>query len=209
MAATALLLTLLFLVTCGVLVDMHAPRMFDKEKLHAIANETLELEGSAARVDHVVAALEAAYPGHIHGDIPWLFVNCGGWMASMKLLHASLTEYVLIFAVPLGAKGHSGRYAIQVTDFMMAGEFKQVPDGSIDVNVYHAGDGIVHEAWSATNIDFAPGSMALEIGSGIVPTSLPFALGDQLLSAQDFPTIAKYFYYYGICVVSELLQGKI
>ena len=50
------------------------------------------------------------YPGHIlpAGDLQWIFMNAGGWMGSMCLLHASLTEYVLFFGSALDTTGHSG-----------------------------------------------------------------------------------------------------
>lgn len=38
----------------------------------------------------------------------WIFINCGGWMGAMYLLHASLTEYVLFFGTGIDTSGHSG-----------------------------------------------------------------------------------------------------
>lgn len=50
------------------------------------------------------------YPGHIlpDEDLQWIFVNAGGWMGSICVLHASLTEYVLLFGTALDTGGHSG-----------------------------------------------------------------------------------------------------
>lgn len=54
--------------------------------------------------------LRKKYPGHIlpDEDLQWVFVNAGGWMGSMCLLHASLTEYVLLFGTAVDTGGHSG-----------------------------------------------------------------------------------------------------
>ena len=54
--------------------------------------------------------LAAKYPGHIlpEQDLQWIFVNAGGWMGSMCLVHASLTEYVLFFGSAVDTVGHSG-----------------------------------------------------------------------------------------------------
>lgn len=56
--------------------------------------------------------LRKKHPGHIlpDEDLQWVFVNAGGWMGSMCLLHASLTEYVLLFGTAVDTGGHSGRW---------------------------------------------------------------------------------------------------
>lgn len=60
------------------------------------------------------AELAKKYPGHIlpKKDLQWMFMNAGGWMGSMCLLHASLTEYVLFFGVALDTSGHSGMTSV-------------------------------------------------------------------------------------------------
>lgn len=66
------------------------------------ANETLTI------VEH---DLRLHYREHILpvGEAEWLFMNCGGWMGAMYLLHASLTEYVLFFGTAIDTSGHSGK----------------------------------------------------------------------------------------------------
>lgn len=58
----------------------------------------------------VLSELRSRYPGHILGDqdLQWVFMNAGGFMGSMCLLHASLTEYVLFFGTAVTTSGHSG-----------------------------------------------------------------------------------------------------
>ncbi len=50
------------------------------------------------------------YPGHIlpKEDLRWIFMNAGGWMGSMCIIHASPTEYVLFFGAAIDTTGHSG-----------------------------------------------------------------------------------------------------
>ncbi len=54
--------------------------------------------------------LRERYPDHIlpSSQTEWIFVNAGGWMGAMYLLHASLTEYVLFFGTAIDTSGHSG-----------------------------------------------------------------------------------------------------
>ena len=67
-----------------------------------------------AAYKRIHAELEEKYPGHIlpSKDMQWMFMNAGGWMGSMCLLHASLTEYVLFFGVALDTSGHSGTVSL-------------------------------------------------------------------------------------------------
>jgi len=60
--------------------------------------------------ENIHRELSAKYPGHIlpASDLQWIFVNAGGWMGSMCILHASLTEYVLFFGTAIDTAGHSG-----------------------------------------------------------------------------------------------------
>lgn len=74
----------------------------------------------AAGLDHelafskIIVELRKKHPGHIlpDEDLQWVFVNAGGWMGSMCLLHASLTEYVLLFGTAVDTAGHSGKQGL-------------------------------------------------------------------------------------------------
>ena len=68
--------------------------------------------------DVVFAAVEKElrwrYPSHIipQSQMEWIFMNCGGWMGAMKVLHASTSEYVLFFGTAIDTSGHSGEQEI-------------------------------------------------------------------------------------------------
>lgn len=64
--------------------------------------------------DEIHKTLLKSYPGHIleHGKLEWMFMNAGGWMGAVCILHASVTEYVLFFGTAIETQGHSGTYII-------------------------------------------------------------------------------------------------
>ena len=59
---------------------------------------------------NIEKSLRLQYKDHIlpRKHTQWIFVNCGGWMGAMYLLHASLFEYILLFGTAVDTSGHSG-----------------------------------------------------------------------------------------------------
>lgn len=64
-----------------------------------------------AMFSNIAHEFERKYPGHILPEETrdWLFLNAGGWMGSMYILHASLTEYVMFFGTAIETSGNSGK----------------------------------------------------------------------------------------------------
>jgi hypothetical protein len=194
--------------------------LFDPGELHEIAKLALadcSLVRGTARVDKPRSALlesveeqlYARYPKHITRDNPWLFNNAGGAMGQMKLLHCSLSEYILIFGTPIGTEGHSGRYATEVYDFMLEGEMWCYHAGEFERTVFKPGD-LAYLGPDAAKGYCAPSSVfMLEYARGPIPTMLPFGLADSVFSTRDRVTLGRTLWYYGKMCVKELLQGKV
>lgn len=64
----------------------------------------------------VESELRIRYTDHIllPSQMEWIFVNAGGWMGAMYVLHASTTEYVLFFGTAVDTSGHSGINALRL-----------------------------------------------------------------------------------------------
>ena len=81
--------------------------VFDKEVLQNIAKEAIRTHNTSTAVIHaVIKGMQAKFPDHVvpgpPADLEWLFNNAGGAMGSMTILHASVSEYVIIFGTAVG-----------------------------------------------------------------------------------------------------------
>ncbi len=183
--------------------------IFDPQVLHEIAKKGVGLPHKEM-VRVVSDELAKAYPGHIETREDWIFNMAAGAIGVMTVLHASLSEYVIIFGSPVGTDGFSGRYRIEIFDFMMAGDMWTYTDDNIGTRVITRPGEMAHLATERVKgFKLPEGAWMLEYGRGPVPTALPLALADALLSAMDLYTVGKTLWVYGKMVTRELMQGKI
>jgi C-8 sterol isomerase len=183
--------------------------LFHPDRLHEIARKYVNVPPEQL-VQGVTDDLARAYPGHIETRRRWLFNLAGGCVGVMSVLHASLSEYVLLFGTPIGAGGFSGRYWMDVYDFLLAGEIAAYTEECcLQPIVTRPGELALLRQGQAKGFKVSEGSWMLEYGRGFVPASLPFALGDALFSCFEPVTIVKTLWVYGGLVVKELFKGKI
>jgi C-8 sterol isomerase len=164
--------------------------LFEPGALHAVA---LAHAGppAAPRFAALIAALDARYPGQVHGDQPWLFSNAGGAMLQIKLLHASPREYLLLWGTPVGTEGHSGRHPVEYYDTVLHGEAWYYQEGHFEREVYRAGDRIYLGARQGAGIRVHESTWMLEYARGPVWRLLPFGLADSVFSTLDFATVGR------------------
>ncbi|XP_030624846.1 sigma non-opioid intracellular receptor 1 [Chanos chanos] len=180
--------------------------VFTKEDVALLAKQYAGLDHEQA-FSKVVVELRKRYPGHIlpDEDLQWVFVNAGGWMGSMCLLHASLSEYVLLFGTAVDTGGHSGRYWAEISDTIISGTFRQWKEGTTKSELYYPGDTIVHAVGEATSVQWTAGTWMVEYGRGFIPSTLGFALADTVFSTQDFVTL---FYTVQVYLKGMLLEAN-
>ncbi|OQV22521.1 putative Sigma non-opioid intracellular receptor 1 [Hypsibius exemplaris] len=116
----------------------------------------------------------------------FFFVNAGGWMGQVCPLHVSLTEYVLVFNTVQESRGHSGRYWLNITDFVIDGWMEQWKEQTFRVENFTAGVTVFHPWLTSAGVHFGAGSWFLEYGRGFVPSSMFFASADAFFSTHDF-----------------------
>lgn len=164
--------------------------VFDPHVIHAVALDYLG-PPSEEHFDHLIEALAARYPGQIHGDQPWVFSNAGGAMIQMKLLHASLNEYILLWGTTIGTEGHSGRNPVEYYDTVLNGEAWYGREGRFEREIYRPGDLIVVRKRESSGIRVADSVWMVEYARGPVWRLLPFGLADSFFSTLDFATVVR------------------
>nr|XP_034956803.1 sigma non-opioid intracellular receptor 1 [Zootoca vivipara] len=190
---------------CWVSLSASSRRFeFDPEEIARLAKHHAGLDHELA-FSKIIVELRKKHPGHIlpDEDLQWVFVNAGGWMGSMCLLHASFSEYVLLFGTAVDAGGHSGRYWADIHDTIISGTFRQWKEGTTKSEIYYPGDTIIHRSGEATSVQWSAGTWMVEYGRGFIPSTLPFALADTIFSTQDFLTL---FYTVRVYVKGLLLE---
>jgi C-8 sterol isomerase len=183
--------------------------VFDPEELHRIAKLGVDRPFDEM-VEVVVTELDRVYPGHVDTSPRWMFNLTGGATGMMGLLHGSLSEYLILFGSAVGTEGFSGRYFLEIYDFMMTGEMWTCTESRYGERVVtEPGQYAFLSRGEVKSYKITGGSWMLEYGRGPVPTCLPTGLTDAALRGQDPPTIAKTLCAYGRLTVGQLLRGKI
>lgn len=182
--------------------------IFDPTHLHTVAATHIGLPHEEM-IEAVIADLAKAYPGHIETKQDWILNIAGGAMGIMTILHGSLSEYLLVFGSPIGTEGFSGRYRLDIYDFMLAGEMWTYTEENFRRRIVtRPGECAYLKRRQAKGFKLPDSGWMLEYGRGPVPAALPFGLSGALTSL-DVKTVAKTVWLYGKLVVRELRQGKI
>lgn len=184
--------------------------VFDIETLQTIARQG-ENKAHDEMVRSVVDAAARAYPAHIDANPrrKWLFSLTAGATGVMTILHASLSEYLIIFGTPVGTEGFSGRYRMEIHDFLLAGEVWTYRQDRCGVReVVRTGDHTVLERGCVNGFKMPESAWMLEYGRGFIPSAFPLILGDVVFSAVDGTTLAETIWTYGKMAFRELLVNR-
>ena len=165
--------------------------VFKPEALQRIAAKAIASGNgnSTEVVNTVIDLLAAEYPGFVNKEQDWVFNNAGGAMGAMTVLHASLSEYVIIFGSAMGTEGHTGRFLADDWFTILHGEQWAALPGALEREVYKPGDQH-HLKWGeAKQYKMPDACWALEYARGNIPSMLPFGFADSFSSTLDFHTL--------------------
>ncbi|PBL02015.1 ERG2 and sigma1 receptor-like protein [Armillaria gallica] len=214
--ATRILFLSIFVSACSWL-DTIKDRWYvlDPTELHELAKSAIDASpnNTAGMIEHIVANLTATYPSEqirLNTDSSeWVFNNAGGAMGAMYIIHASITEYLIIFGTPLGTEGHTGLHTADDYFNILVGEEWAFRPGSLEMERYPPGS--VHHLprGTAKQYKMHEGCFALEYARGWIPLMLPFGFADTFTSTLDVPTLYNTVRVTAREMIQNLLIGKI
>eukprot|EP01092_Planopodium_desertum_P013371 TRINITY_DN64559_c0_g1_i4.p1 TRINITY_DN64559_c0_g1~~TRINITY_DN64559_c0_g1_i4.p1 ORF type:complete len:221 (+),score=42.41 TRINITY_DN64559_c0_g1_i4:2-664(+) len=190
--------------------------IFDQNELHTIVKDAVTSSNDTVkRFEYIIDKVNAKWgkyilrPKNVESEENWIFNNAGGAMGTMLVLHASLTEYLIIFGTPIGTEGHTGRFWADDYFMIVAGEQHAYYANQFKKQVFKPGD--MHWLKAGTSQGYKipdTGGWALEYARGYIPLMLPFGFADGILSTLDFVSLARTLYVYAQGGIINALQGK-
>ncbi|KAH8817898.1 ERG2/sigma1 receptor-like protein [Flagelloscypha sp. PMI_526] len=192
----------------------------DRHSLHALAKEAIASspvkDDMPSIISHIVANLSTEYAGtnvriNTNWEDPseWVFNNAGGAMGAMFLIHASITEYLIIFGTPLGTEGHSGWNSADNYFHILVGEQWAFRAGDFEIERYPPGTMNPTPRGHTKQYKMHEGCFALEYSVGWIPPMLPFGFADTFTSTLDFSALYNTIRITGREMIANLLMGKI
>ncbi|KAJ7680499.1 ERG2/sigma1 receptor-like protein [Mycena polygramma] len=208
---------LLLVVAIGGWLDTIKERwyVFNPSELHELAQAAIASSpnDTAGMIQHIVTNLTLTYPSNqikLNADSSeWMFNNAGGAMGAMYIIHASITEYLIIFGTPLGTEGHTGLHTADDYFHILVGEQWAFLPGALEMERYTPGSVHFLPRGTAKQYKMHEGCFALEYARGWIPLMMPFGLADIFTSTLDLPTLYRTVRITGREIIRNLFLGKI
>ncbi|EKD01136.1 C-8 sterol isomerase [Trichosporon asahii var. asahii CBS 8904] len=195
--------------------------IFDPTELHQCVNASLATAAAADQTQNASFIIESLldnmvkqYPdAHLLTDYTdhheWVFNNAGGAMGAMYIIHASITEYLIIFGSATGTEGHTGLHTADDYFHMLTGEEWAYEAGALTREIYKPGS--VHHLVRGVKKQYVitPESWSLEYARGWIPPMLPFGFADMMFSTLDWGTMYHTTRITAREMISNLLRGKL
>lgn len=210
--------TLVLLSVFGTVVNRPENWVFDPKTLQAIAKRGIAAahakNGANATPEQVISSVIAevtkVYPLHAVYTNKWIWNNAGGAMGALTVLHASFSEYLIIFGSAVGTEGHSGRYPWAEDFFtIIYGEQWAALANGASPEVYRPGDQHYLPKNTAKQYRMPSTCWALEYARGNIPSMMLFGIADLFSSTVDHVTLYHTIAESAGKMVQNALKGKI
>ncbi|OCK76018.1 C-8 sterol isomerase [Lepidopterella palustris CBS 459.81] len=187
--------------------------IFSPQQLHSLAIDAIEAHGNdtASVVSYIAKDLHEKLPLHINLDEEWVFNNAGGAMGAMYIIHASITEYLIIFGTAIGTEGHTGRHTADDYFHILRGTQLAYTPGpnSYEPEIYPQGSVHHLRRGDVKQYKMDEACFALEYARGWIPPMLGFGYADTFSSTLDFWTLWRTTAVTGREMVRNLWLGKL
>ncbi|AEO63444.1 7e64036a-a7cb-45e3-ad29-66df1cac2caa [Thermothielavioides terrestris] len=193
--------------------NLHRFYIFDLDQLHDVAKRGIAAHGNDTRaiVQYIVDELsgQVSLSSYINRDEEWMFNNAGGAMGAMYILHASITEYLIIFGTAVGTEGHTGRHTADDYFHILTGTQLAYVPGEYAPEVYPPGSVHHLRRGDVKQYRMPESCFALEYARGWIPPMLFFGFADGLTSTLDLPTLWRTTWVTGKQMLGNLARGKL
>ncbi|KAF2487952.1 erg2 C-8 sterol isomerase [Neohortaea acidophila] len=213
-SAIALVLALLLALHQALEHNAFAPfYIFDPDHVQATCLTSVQQNGNntqalVAGVVDTLAADEKLRP-YLNLRDEWILNNAGGAMGAVRIVHASLTEYMIVFGTALGTNGHTGRLTADDYFHILQGTQLAFSAGSYEAEVYPAGSVHYLPRGQAQQMSMPGLCFAIGYARGWIPGLFPLGYADGVFSTVDYVSLWDMTKITFREVVGNLLKGKI
>lgn len=187
--------------------------IFSPEQLHRVSLNAIEQHGNNTQsvVASIVTQLREcpSVKPYLSIEEEWIFNNAGGAMGAMYIIHASITEYLIIFGTAIGTEGHTGRHTADDYFHIIRGTQLAYSPGSYEPEVYPQGSVHHLRRGDVKQYKMDEACFALEYARGWIPPMLGFGYADTFSSTLDFPTLWRTTWVTGKEMIGNLLRFKL
>jgi len=190
-----------------LLVILHflAQSKIDKEIIHTIVKQSVQLPENE-RLDFILKKLADDYG--ITTKPRFHIITAGYAYGFAAILYVSLTKYLIIYGNSLPNGGHSGRYLMNIYDFIFRGTLKVATVDTVGGNVIMPGNYSTLTYGSANLYSLVPDTWMIEYGHGFTLSALPFLLLG-ILSTGDVYGYGSLLYDWAKAVGSSLIPDMV